>query len=164
MSRIMSTSTTRSATSHPRCSATPTPRTIRGRCSSASASSSSAVSAFCSSCFRVFVAIRVADHATSRLALALLLWALPATTASAQGTRLLRRPTVSRTHVAFEYAGDLWVVPRGGGEARRLTATPEAETDPHFSPDGARIAFTSTVRGNTDVFVVPTAGGEPTRL
>ena len=66
--------------------------------------------------------------------------------------------------MAFEYAGDLWVVPRGGGEARRLTATPEAETDPHFSPDGTRIAFTSTVRGNTDVYVVPTAGGEPTRL
>ena len=105
-----------------------------------------------------------AGRSTSRLALTLLLCALAATTASAQGTRLLRRPTVSRTHVAFEYAGDLWVVPRSGGEARRLTATPEAETDPHFSPDGTRIAFTSTVRGNTDVYVVPTAGGEPTRL
>ena len=77
---------------------------------------------------------------------------------------MLRRPTVSSRHVAFEYAGDLWVVPRTGGEARRLTATPEAETDPHFSPDGTRIAFTATVRGNTDVYVVPTAGGEPTRL
>jgi len=84
--------------------------------------------------------------------------------ASADSTRLLRRPTVSRELVAFEYAGDLWVVARTGGQARRLTATPEVETDPHFSPDGTRIAFTATVRGNTDVYVVPTAGGDATRL
>jgi tricorn protease len=83
---------------------------------------------------------------------------------SGQGTRLLRRPTVSREHVAFAYAGDLWVVGRTGGQARRLTATPGAETDPRFSSDGSQIAFTSTVAGNTDVYVIPTAGGEPTRL
>ena len=80
------------------------------------------------------------------------------------GTRLLRRPTVSRDLVAFAYGGDLWVVPRGGGQARRLTSTPEPETDPRFSPDGLRIAYTSTVAGNTDVYVVATAGGTPTRL
>ena len=66
--------------------------------------------------------------------------------------------------MAFEYAGDLWVVSRAGGQARRLTSTSGVETDPHFSPDGSRIAFTATVAGNTDVYVVPTAGGEPTRL
>src|SRR5882724_12864895 len=81
-----------------------------------------------------------------------------------QGTRLLRHPTVSRDSVAFEYAGDLWVVPRSGGQARRLTSTPGAEIDPYFSPDGSQIAFTSTVAGNTDVYVVPTAGGDPKRL
>ena len=50
---------------------------------------------------------------------------------------------------------------RAGGPARRLTATPEVENDPHFSPDGSLIAFTRTSGGNTDVYVVPTAGGEP---
>jgi len=84
--------------------------------------------------------------------------------ALAQGTRLLRRPAVSRELVAFEYGGDLWTVPRGGGQARRLTSTPYAEIDPRFSPDGSRLAFTATVGGNTDVYVVPVAGGEPTRL
>ncbi|HYK20898.1 MAG TPA: hypothetical protein VEV42_09195, partial [Pyrinomonadaceae bacterium] len=83
---------------------------------------------------------------------------------SAQGTRLLRHPTVSRDSVAFEYAGDLWIVSRSGGEARRLTSTPGAEIDPYFSPDGSQIAFTATVAGNTDVYVVPTAGGDPKRL
>ena len=80
------------------------------------------------------------------------------------GTRLLRSPTVSRDLIAFAYAGDLWVVSRSGGAARRLTATPGVEDDPHFSPDGSRIAFTGTVAGNTDVYVVATAGGAPQRL
>src|SRR5438874_1497310 len=35
------------------------------------------------------------------------------------GTRLLRSPTVSRDLVALAYAGDLWVVSRAGGAARR---------------------------------------------
>ena len=84
--------------------------------------------------------------------------------ATAQGTRLLRHPTVSNDSVAFEYAGDLWVVGRGGGPARRLTSTQGVELDPYFSPDGSQIAFTSTVAGNTDIYVVPTAGGDPRRL
>jgi tricorn protease len=84
--------------------------------------------------------------------------------ADADGTRLLRRPAVSRELVAFAYGGDLWTVSRSGGPARRLTSTPTAETDPWFSPDGTRLAFTATVGGNTDVYVVPAAGGEPTRL
>ena len=54
------------------------------------------------------------------------------------GTRLLRHPTVSRDQIAFEYAGDLWVVPRDWRRRARLTATPTVETDPHFSPDGSQ--------------------------
>ncbi len=88
----------------------------------------------------------------------------PATAAHAQGTRLLRHPTISKESIAFEYGGDLWVVPRTGGAARRLTSTPEVETDPQFSPDGSMIAFSRTIGGNTDVYVVPAAGGEPKRL
>ncbi|MCG6957313.1 MAG: protease, partial [Gemmatimonadetes bacterium] len=83
---------------------------------------------------------------------------------AAQGTRLLRHPTVSRDQVAFQYGGDLWIVSRAGGRATRLTATPEVETDPHFSPDGSMIAFTATVAGNTDVYVVSSQGGQPRRL
>jgi len=81
-----------------------------------------------------------------------------------QETRLLRRPSVSRELVAFVYGGDLWVVSRTGGKAQRLTATPEIESDPLFSPDGSLIAFTAALAGNTDVYVVPAAGGQPIRL
>src|SRR5215467_1639374 len=86
-----------------------------------------------------------------------------AAVACGQGTRLLRHPAVSLDSVAFEYAGDLWVVSRSGGQARRLTATPNVEADPHFSPDGSLVAYSCTVAGNTDVYVIPTAGGEPRR-
>ncbi|HUF04412.1 MAG TPA: PDZ domain-containing protein [Aridibacter sp.] len=82
----------------------------------------------------------------------------------AQGTRLLRHPTASRDLVAFDYAGDIWTVPRAGGRARRLTATPGVESNPYFSPDGSKIAFTATIAGNTDVYVIPTGGGNPVRL
>lgn len=77
---------------------------------------------------------------------------------------LLQKPTVNRTHIVFSYAGDLWSVSRDGGDATRLTTGAGTETDPHFSPDGARIAFTGEYDGNVDVYVIPAAGGVPKRL
>src|SRR5215831_5775868 len=77
---------------------------------------------------------------------------------------LLQKPAISKTHIVFVYAGDLWSVPRAGGDAVRLTSGPGDETDPAFSPDGTRIAFTGEYDGNVDVFVVPAAGGVPKRL
>ncbi len=77
---------------------------------------------------------------------------------------LLQRPAVSRTQLVFNYAGDLWVVGRDGGSARRLTAAVGNETTPCFSPDGTLVAFTGEYDGNQDVYVVPVAGGTPRRL
>jgi tricorn protease len=77
---------------------------------------------------------------------------------------LLRKPTVSKTQIAFSYGGDLWVVDRSGGEARRLTSDVGIEIDPVFSPDGTMIAFTGEYDGNEDVYVIPAAGGIPKRL
>ncbi len=77
---------------------------------------------------------------------------------------LLRKPTVSETQIAFSYGGDLWIVDRSGGDARRLTSDVGIEVDPVFSPDGAMIAFTGEYDGNEDVYVMPAAGGIPKRL
>jgi tricorn protease len=96
------------------------------------------------------------------LPLALVL-ALPSPV-TAQGTRLLRQPTVSAAQIAFEYGGDLWIVDKAGGEARRLTSTPAVEADPQFSPDGRWIAFTSNRSGNNEVYAMPAEGGDPRRL
>ena len=87
-----------------------------------------------------------------------------ADSATAQGTRLLRQPTVSADHIAFAYANDLWITSREGGDARRLTSFPGSESQPIFSPDGNMVAFTGEYDGNTDVYVVPAIGGEPVRL
>jgi tricorn protease len=86
--------------------------------------------------------------------------------AVAQGDRplLLRQPAVSATQIVFSYAGDLWIVAREGGDARRLTSGIGAETDPSFSPDGTQVAFSGEYDGNRDVYVMPSAGGVPKRL
>jgi len=83
---------------------------------------------------------------------------------AAQNTRLLRQPTLSQQEIAFAYGADLWIVPRSGGDARRLTSTPAVESNPHFSPDGQWIAFNSNRSGTPQVYVVGREGGQPTRL
>ena len=77
---------------------------------------------------------------------------------------LIRHPTVSVDKIAFCYASDIWTVGRDGGDAQRLTAGVGIKCDPYFSPDGKWIAFTADYYGHRDVFVIPTAGGEPKRL
>ena len=84
--------------------------------------------------------------------------------AQAQGTRFLRQPDVSSSHIVFVHANDLWIVGRDGGNAIRLTSSEGAETDPAFSADGRWIAFSGQYGGNTDVYLMPAAGGQPERL
>ncbi len=79
-------------------------------------------------------------------------------------TRLLWQPAISKTHIAFIYAEDLWVANLDGTYPRRITVGEGSETNPVFSPDGSMIAFTGQYDGNTDVFIVPTTGGVPKRL
>ncbi|MBV8490821.1 MAG: PD40 domain-containing protein [Candidatus Eremiobacteraeota bacterium] len=77
---------------------------------------------------------------------------------------LLRDPSISRTSIAFAYAGYIWIAGRDGGSARRLVTGYDRAAGPHFSPDGSMVAFTANYDGNTDVYVVPSSGGEPRRL
>lgn len=102
-----------------------------------------------------------------RRTLVMLLLALGMSTdafSQSDGPLLLQSPAVSRSQVVFVFAGDLWIVPREGGDARRLTSGVGMESDPAFSPDGSTIAFTGEYDGNTDVYLVPSAGGIPKRL
>jgi tricorn protease len=81
-----------------------------------------------------------------------------------QGTQLLRQPTISADNIVFVYANDLWQVSRKGGNAIRLTSNEGEESLPHYSSDGTQIAFSAQYGGNTDVYVMPSTGGMPTRL
>jgi dipeptidyl aminopeptidase/acylaminoacyl peptidase len=66
----------------------------------------------------------------------------------------------------------LWVVSVPAGEARQITEGQDwNDTDPQWSPDGTRIAFVSDRTGkaydtshNTDVWVIPAAGGALTKI
>jgi tricorn protease len=78
--------------------------------------------------------------------------------------RLMQRPSLSKTHIAFDYAGEIWTVPRAGGEAERLVTAQLKNFHPIFSPDGTQIAFTGILDDNADVYVVAAGGGEPRRL
>ena len=78
---------------------------------------------------------------------------------------LIGRVALNQTHIAFTYAGKIWLVERAGGVAKRLTKTNDEETAPVFSPDGRRIAFSKLNGNDWDVFIAPADGsGEPTRV
>ncbi len=79
-------------------------------------------------------------------------------------TRLLHYPAVSKSHVAFVYADDLWVSDLDGKNVRRLTSDIGIEAYPVFAPDGRTLAFSATYHGNLDVYTIPVEGGSPTRL
>jgi len=78
---------------------------------------------------------------------------------------LIGRVSINQTHIAFTYAGKIWLVERTGGTAKRLTKTPNEETSPVFSPDGRRIAFSRLNGNDWDVFIAQADGsGEPMRV
>ena len=65
--------------------------------------------------------------------------------------------------IAFERhvgsSSEIWVVdPAGGGAAARITAADGGGSDPAWSPDGQRLAFTRQVDGIDRIFVVDADG------
>jgi tricorn protease len=108
----------------------------------------------------------------SRLALVLLAFAvvLPAfvsaqtASTAASAPLLLRFPSLSQDKIAFRYADDIWTVSRQGGDAERLTSNGQVNAGPFYSPDGASIAYSAHLHGNTDVYIIPAMGGVPRRI
>lgn len=80
--------------------------------------------------------------------------------------RLANNPSLSPDGalLAFDWMGDIWVVPTNGGTAKALTQNPSKDMQPKFSPDGREIAFISDRDGTAQVYVMSVDGGTPTRL
>lgn len=78
--------------------------------------------------------------------------------------RFLRYPDIHGSSVVFTSEGDLWLGDIGSGEARRLTADAGTERNAKFSPDGKTIAFEGEYDGLREAYVMPAAGGAPSRL
>ncbi len=55
---------------------------------------------------------------------------------------------------------NLWRVGADGKNARALTTSDKRDASPAFSPDGTVLAFLSTRGGESQVYVLPVAGGE----
>jgi tricorn protease len=98
------------------------------------------------------------------VSIALLLLLPAAVQAQTEETLLLRYPDLHGDRVVFTYGGDLWIASDQGGDARRLTSHPGLELFAHFSPNGDWIAFTGQYNGDEQVYIIPTAGGEPRQL
>lgn len=77
---------------------------------------------------------------------------------------LFRFPDVSKTQIVFSYANDIWIMPKEGGMAVKLSSPPGMEIMPKFSPDGKQVAYGAVYDGNRDVYTIPAAGGIPQRL
>lgn len=76
----------------------------------------------------------------------------------------LRFPDVHDDLVTFCAADDLWLAPVTGGRAWRLTGDQTPVRDARFSPDGSRVAWTSSRDGHWEVMVLALDGGEASRL
>jgi tricorn protease len=101
--------------------------------------------------------------------LAALIFAFAGVTASADDGPALpsfAEPGISPDHseIAFVSGGNIWTVPAAGGAAHLLVSFGGAQSRPLYSPDGKKLAFTSSRTGNGDVYVVTLDGGDVKRL
>lgn len=77
-----------------------------------------------------------------------------------------KAPSISPdgARIAFSYQGNIYTVSRTGDDAKQITSHEAYETNPIWSNDGSKIAFSSRRHGNGDIYIVDAQGGTPTRL
>lgn len=76
----------------------------------------------------------------------------------------LQAPALGENWIYFQSDDDIFKVPLEGGVPSRLTSSTSRNSKPFLSPDGHWLAFLANDHGQTDVYVMPSEGGEKTRL
>ena len=66
--------------------------------------------------------------------------------------------------IVFDYLGDLFTIPIGGGDATQLTSGMAFDAQPRFSPDGARIVYTSDYDGGQNIWIRSLDGSDTTQI
>jgi tricorn protease len=95
-----------------------------------------------------------------------LAYALGPTALAADASTFARFPALNTdgSVIAFSYQGDIWTVSVDGGRANRITIHQGYESNPHWSPDGQKIAFSSNRFGQDDLYIIGSEGGQPERI
>jgi Tol biopolymer transport system component/imidazolonepropionase-like amidohydrolase len=76
-----------------------------------------------------------------------------------EGTWLALDVHPDGSRVVFSLLGDLYLLPVGGGTAKRITSGAAYDVQPRFSPDGRTIAFASDRGGIENLWVCDLDGG-----
>ena len=66
--------------------------------------------------------------------------------------------------IAFDLLGDIYVMPVAGGTPTRIADGLPYETQPRFSPDGRRIAFTSDRGGGDNIWIMNADGSDKRQM
>jgi Tol biopolymer transport system component/imidazolonepropionase-like amidohydrolase len=66
--------------------------------------------------------------------------------------------------IVFDLLGDVYTVPIGGGEAKRIMGGLSFESQPKFSPDGKKIVFVSDRSGAENLWLADADGSNPEPL
>ena len=75
-----------------------------------------------------------------------------------------RHPTINNNNIAFISEDDIWTVNIENNLARRLTNNYGEVLCPVYSPDGKYIAYIGKEEGNTEIYIMPSSGGQSKRI
>ena len=83
---------------------------------------------------------------------------------STEGTWMSVDVSPDGSTIVFDHLGDLFTVPIEGGPARQLTSDMAYDAQPRFSPDGARIVFSSDRSGGQNIWVMSLDGADTLQI
>lgn len=83
---------------------------------------------------------------------------------TAEGTWMNLDVSPDGKRIAFDLLGDIYTLPIEGGTPTRIAEGLAYETQPRFSPDGKRIAFTSDRGGGDNIWIMNADGSDKRQL